>query len=53
MLCAMDDVEMRALKDRAERPGPSTSSSSTKPMNIREELTHAETHGPWVRVRLD
>ena len=46
LLCAMDDVEVRALEDRAERSGPSTSSSSTQPMHIREELTHAGTHGP-------
>ena len=46
LLCAMDDVEVRALEDRAERPGPSTSSISTQQMHIREELTHAETHGP-------
>ena len=45
LLCAMDDVEMRALQDRAERLGPSASSSSTQPVNIREEFTHAETHG--------
>ena len=34
MLCGMGDVEMRAVEDRAERPGPSTNSSSAEPMNI-------------------
>ena len=36
--CAMDDVEMRALEDRAKRLGPSTVSSSTQPLNIRREM---------------
>ena len=52
LVCAVADVEMRALEDRSERFGPLTSSSSTEPMNIREELVHAETRGPEVRVRL-
>ena len=37
---------MRALEARAERHGPLTSSLSKESMNIREELKHAETHGP-------
>ena len=53
MQCAMNEVEMRALEDRAERLGPLASSSSTQPMNIREGFTHAETHEPMVRVRFD
>ena len=53
MPCAMDVVEMRALEDRAKRLGPVASPSSTQPTNVREELTHAETHGPKVSVRLD
>ena len=51
LLCAMD-VEIRALEDRAERLGPSTRSSSTEPMNSREELMHAEILGPKL-VRSD
>ena len=51
--CAMNDVDMRASEDQAERPGPSTSSSSMEPMNIRAELMHVETLGPKVRVRPD
>ena len=51
--CAMDDGEMRALEDRAERPVPTTKSSSTEPTNSRQELADAQTHGPKVRVRPD
>ena len=32
----MGDVQMRALEDRAERPGRAASSSLTQPMDIRE-----------------
>ena len=46
LLCAMDDVEMRALENRAERLGPCTTSTSTEAMGIREELLDAEIHGP-------
>ena len=47
----MDDLDMQALEDRVERLGPSTRSRSTEPMNLREELMHAENHGPKVSVR--
>ena len=38
LLCAMDDAEMWALEDRAERRGPVANSSSTQPLNIHEAL---------------
>ena len=53
VLCAMDDVEMRALEDREERARPSTSSRCPESMNMRQELMRAETHGPKFRVRPD
>ena len=53
LLRAMDDVDMRAPEDRAERPGPPASPISTQPMNIREEFMRAEARGPKARVRID
>ena len=41
-------AEMRALESQTR---PSTSSSSTQPMNIREELMRAETHGAKCEAR--
>ena len=57
LLCAVEGVEMRALKDPAERPRLAASSSSIQPLKTREELmqaeVQAEAHGPQVRIRLD
>ena len=38
LLCALEDVEMRAMENRAERHGPPTRSNSTEPMNIRTRV---------------
>ena len=48
LLCAMDDVEVRVLEDRTELTHRRVQFPQG-PMNIREELTHAETYGPAVR----
>ena len=41
----MESVELRALKDQADR-------TDMQQLNIREELMQAEAHGPKIRVRL-
>ena len=49
---ATDYVECEHWRiEQRERYGPSISSSSAQPMNIRDELMHAETHGLKVRRR--
>ena len=50
LFCAMEGAEMRAPEHQAERLGLAANSSSTQLLNIREELTQAEAHGPEVRV---
>ena len=53
LLCALEDVEMRALENRAERHGPSTRSTSTEPMSIRTRVDACRYSCPKVRVRHD